>query len=109
MKSQCLQSRDASARENFERVFVRLVCQDDAEARDVFAEDFDDRPLEPALAEAYARRKPRACSGLERASAECWNSASHVSCHKRLPSHRGELTAAASQVSKAFRAAPCVA
>jgi hypothetical protein len=49
--------RHAPAREHFERVLFRLGREDDAEARDVFAEEFEHRALQPRLAKTDPRRK----------------------------------------------------
>jgi hypothetical protein len=45
-----------TARKHFKRIFVNLSGQHDAEACNLFAEDFDDRVLDPTLAETYTRR-----------------------------------------------------
>src|SRR5215510_11613739 len=45
-----------AAGERFERVFFNLVGQNDAEPRDLFAEDFDDRISDPIFAETHPRR-----------------------------------------------------
>jgi hypothetical protein len=45
-----------AACDQFERVFFDLFGQDDAEPRDLLAEDFDDRIPDPAFAETHSRR-----------------------------------------------------
>jgi site-specific DNA-cytosine methylase len=56
MKAQRREARNLAACQHRERVFVGAVRHDDAEARDLLAEEFDDGVFEPALAEAGARR-----------------------------------------------------
>src|SRR5262249_2844648 len=64
VQAQRIEFRRLAAGERFERVFLNLFSQDDAESRDLFAEDFDGRIFDPALTKTHAGR---VASGLPRA------------------------------------------
>src|SRR5262249_32043269 len=56
VQAQRIEFRRLAAGERFERVFLNLFSQDDAESRDLFAKDFDGRIFDPALTKTHAGR-----------------------------------------------------
>src|SRR5262245_33074295 len=64
-----------AAGEQFEGVFFKLFGQNDAEPRDLFAEDFNHRVSDPAFAEAHSGRMasslPRARTLVGRVLEQC--------------------------------------
>jgi hypothetical protein len=95
VQAQRLELGELAAVQHLERLLVELGADERAEARDVLAEDLDDRLLDPARAEAHAGLGLAHVVLALRSSTACRNSAMRVSAHRRLPNTIGELVATA--------------